>query len=226
MTEIAEQHGGEKADHPGGDRDHRQPRRQPIDVEERAAVFLFIDYAERLDDRARCPHRAVDRKGQRDDEAEPGLRRGGSGDVGELILDQPGSIGGHEIDDGLHMRGDSRGISDKAISHHHGAEQRNERQEGVEGDARRHQRQVVIAVHHVDAREDRSPGAPRMMPRRFGFNPWNGGWIDFRYGFRQRGPPLSLVDSITTGPGAGSVAAADLAEFQTGGSESTVRSFP
>src|SRR3546814_915169 len=78
----------------------------------------------------------------------------------ELVLDQRRGIGGHQFDDRLHVLRDGRRIRDQAVGHHHRAEQRHEREEGVEGDAGGHQRQIVIAVHHIDALEDRAPGPP------------------------------------------------------------------
>src|SRR3546814_20294768 len=45
-----------------------------------------------------------------------------------------------------------------------------------------HQRQIVIAVHHIDALEDRAPGPPRMAPGMARFDAGNGCGVDLGVG--------------------------------------------
>src|SRR3546814_14628931 len=113
-------------------------------------------------DLARRAGGAVDREEQGDGEPEPGLGRGGGGDVDELVLDQRRGIGGHQLDDRLHVLRDGRRIRDQAVGHHHRAEQRHEREAGGEGDAGGQQRQR--SETHRDGKEGDSTGRTRGGP--------------------------------------------------------------
>ena len=129
----------------------RERQRLEVQLEEAALLLLVIDDVERVEDRLHAGIRAPQRQREADDEAEAERAVALGGDALDLLADDVHRPARQHAREGIEMVLDRRGIGEQAVDRDEGRDRREDREQSIEGHARRHGHDPVLPELLVDS---------------------------------------------------------------------------